>query len=170
MYAQEKQWSCPAHFFLGREKKPTTLPWRVKLLCVPGCISEVWVLPISPFPLGEVNSAHAPFLPSIWYRDLTAIFWSKKHVTRWPSTNLETFEMGGTGGRRLATSIQLTEGEQKGKEVTNYSPKMHLLVVTDIMACPKPARSTLESFLHRIHDQLHAYIKQDSFKWLYFPG
>lgn len=68
------------------------------------------------------------------------------HITA--STILETFEIGDTGGERLMASVQLTGVRQWRKEGTNYSPKVHLLVIADLLACPNPARPALESFPH----------------------
>lgn len=126
----------------------------------------------SPFlllpPEYAVNSTYS--LSSNNEISLVAVFWKWKHITHWASTYLETFEIGATGGDRLRTSVQLTGAKQWRKEGTNYSPKVHLLVVADLLACPNPARPALESFPHWVHDQLHAYTKQDSFRWCDFPG
>lgn len=87
-----KQWTHPALFFMDKGKKQLLLSF---------------------FLLGK-GILHIPCNPIVrapWW-----LFWGCKHITHWASIHSEMFEIGGTGGWRLMTLVQLTGVKQGRRE------------------------------------------------------
>lgn len=127
------------------------------------------------FPSGQGNSAHSLASNSKSHLWLLSEGGSTQHIEPAPIyRHLKQGAPVARGSWHQCSWQEPNSRERKAQMIhqkwgTNDPPKVHLLVVADLLACPSPARPALESFSHRVHDQLHAYRKTGQVQVMWHP-